>query len=417
MKKCVKDSQEACYYPVASCIPVCGDSQDPETCQCENEDFPHNWVKCTDGSTPSGGGSVEKKTPPNPITDSFVWSGPWCVGMYGDTWCWLANDKGEYAKDGKPYKCSEYKGWSADEWCYHPGKPKKGEEESGSAIGTGGSSGGHSASDTFQCPSKWYSGSTPADSEAKAWTMAHNVFRCMHDVQFAQWSNPVANDIKRYLKHQRSMVHSDSYDVQPPAGPAGENLFEGRPASYWKPANAASSWYSEVKKCTKFPGCTGGFNWQTGHFTAMIWAGVKEIGCSSNKHGVKGCRYKGNDHADCTTPNMGGCYDDSLPEAKKSLESCKAKVSECFGGAALPSGVEAFSLEDLDTAAPGSALQAAASSSVTAALAGLAAMTALFAGAWRVGRGRWRYAGVAGEAALPLDEMAGKEEGAAEEEQ
>uniref|UniRef100_A0A7S4RVR6 SCP domain-containing protein n=1 Tax=Alexandrium monilatum TaxID=311494 RepID=A0A7S4RVR6_9DINO len=390
LKKCVANSREACRYPIASCQPLCRDSDDPKQCACENEKFPDDWVNC-DGSSGSTGG--DSTSVPNEITRAFTHQGEWCVGVFENTWCWLADNQGKYAKDGKPYKCHSYVGYSADEWCYRT--PEKNGNEEGttdSSTATDGGSGGSAASDTFQCPSHWYADGAPTDSDAEAWTMAHNVFRCMHDVEFAQWSNPVAEDIESWLSGKRYMVHSDSYDVRPPAGPAGENLFSGQPASYWTPAKATSSWYSEVEDCSSFPGCGGGFDRRTGHFTAMIWAGVSKIGCNSNSHGLKGCRYKGADVRDCTVPNMGGCYNKMLPAAKKSLAACKAKVKECFGGKALPAHIEAFGLEDLDLGAasnsPGAHFRHSRAAVVGATAAALSGLGLLFALAWRSGRHR-----------------------------
>jgi len=62
----------------------------------------------------------------------------------------------------------------------------------------------------------------------------------------------------------------------------------------------------------------------------MIWAGVQKIGCSSNSHGVKGCRYKAGDSKGCDTPNMFGCYDENVPEPSLSFSVCKEHVEACF---------------------------------------------------------------------------------------
>ena len=50
----------------------------------------------------------------------------------------------------------------------------------------------------------------------------------------------VYQDCYNTFKDQSEMKHSDSYGVQPPAGPAGENLFK---ASYQaNPQEAVASW-------------------------------------------------------------------------------------------------------------------------------------------------------------------------------
>merc|ERR1712100_928201 len=106
------------------------------------------------------------------------------------------------------------------------------------------------------------------------------------------------------------MSHSKSYDVPAPAGPAGENLAW---ASYSLSAErSVQMWYDEVNDCGPFPGCKTGSTGVTGHFTALIWDGVKEIGCHANNHGLRACQYRGGDTKDCTTPNMGKLREERL---------------------------------------------------------------------------------------------------------
>lgn len=52
MKKCVNSSSMSCYYPIANCRPPCHDSTWPlSSCNCENSDFPRNWLRgCTDNT-------------------------------------------------------------------------------------------------------------------------------------------------------------------------------------------------------------------------------------------------------------------------------------------------------------------------------------------------------------------------------
>jgi hypothetical protein len=251
------------------------------------------------------------------------------------------NTKGDYAKNSDSVSCSKYEGRSADEWCYRPPEPDDGSSTNGAAEETSGGSGGgeSSASGAWKCQSQWHVQGTAQGDDAKDWTIAHNVYRCMHGIQFVKWSNPMAANIEAYLAPLTDMKHDHSYDLSPPEGPSGENLFWGSPASYWKVGHAVQGWYSEVSDCQSLPGCTSSKGGQVGHFTAMNWAGVKEIGCTSNSHGLKGCRYKGNDNKDCTTPNMGGCYKEQVPPEKTSYNECKKKVLDCFGVSSLPTGV------------------------------------------------------------------------------
>ena len=44
MKKCVQKGQDECYVEVARCVDFCYDSANQEKCNCENQDYPQNWV-------------------------------------------------------------------------------------------------------------------------------------------------------------------------------------------------------------------------------------------------------------------------------------------------------------------------------------------------------------------------------------
>merc|ERR1719191_2320345 len=79
------------------------------------------------------------------------------------------------------------------------------------------------------------------------------------------------------------------------------------------PEQAVEMWYSESADCQGgaegfTDGCATGANGaETGHFTAMIWTGVKQIGCSfsaSTAPTLVICRYKSGDTLDMDTPNM-----------------------------------------------------------------------------------------------------------------
>jgi hypothetical protein len=137
----------------------------------------------------------------------------------------------------------------------------------------------------------------------------------------------VYDDCYSTFKDQSQMQHSASYDVKPPAGPAGENLFW---ASYVAtPLEACAGWYSEFAECGPFPGCKDGASGTTGHFTSMSWKGVKEIGCAYGKDGLIACRYKAGDTLGSDTPNMAGGYKDNVLEKKHTYSECLAAVSKC----------------------------------------------------------------------------------------
>merc|ERR1719262_332361 len=131
--------------------------------------------------------------------------------------------------------------------CFGHGKESGDEGNTGEAetTGTTASDDGYDNGGNWKCGT-WHKGGSPTDPEAKAWTAAHNIFRCMHDVEFVQWSNPVADDAQAYCKPLTSMAHSDSYGVKPPAGPAGENLYWAWSSSgdVAPPEDVVKSWSS-----------------------------------------------------------------------------------------------------------------------------------------------------------------------------
>jgi hypothetical protein len=115
------------------------------------------------------------------------------------------------------------------------------------------------------------------------------------------------------------MQHAKSYRIKPPAGPAGENLARG----YGDIKSVNAGWYNEIKDCGPFPGCKQGKTGVIGHFTAMIWKGVKEIGCGINKaKRLYVCRYKAGDKLNRDTPNMGGGYTANVLGPVKSRSQC-----------------------------------------------------------------------------------------------
>lgn len=162
----------------------------------------------------------------------------------------------------------------------------------------------------------------------------------MHDVPALVWSNAMYDNVKKTFPNDRTLKHSKSYDVPPPAGPAGENLAGGSSwadNSPWgsdrgKPEEATGMWYDEIKDCGPFPGCERGKRGVTGHFTAMIWDGVKELGCYSNPHGIRACQYRSGDRKGCETCNMMGNYEKNVFRAVHSMDYCKKILQECKSG-------------------------------------------------------------------------------------
>jgi len=69
MKKCVANSREGCYLPIAGCRPMCHDSKEPAECTCKNADFPAQWQHPTckgDGSAPQPAPAPTPRPAPAP---------------------------------------------------------------------------------------------------------------------------------------------------------------------------------------------------------------------------------------------------------------------------------------------------------------------------------------------------------------
>lgn len=94
-----------------------------------------------------------------------------------------------------------------------------------------------------------------------------------------------------------------------------------------------SAWYSEVDCCSTLPGCEAG-SCAIGHFTAMVWKGVSEIGCAQNSRRIYICRYRSGDSLSKNTANMRGHYTEMVLPAVKSLETCEAEVGNSGGSPA-----------------------------------------------------------------------------------
>merc|ERR1711924_563372 len=128
-----------------------------------------------------------------------------------------------------------------------------------------------------------------SQSEINQWLSATNADRAKHGAAPVTWSNELATYAQNWA-NRGQFAHSNCYgNVK-----AGENLAAG----YRTIAQAVAGWYGEVKDCI-WPGCQSGKGGAAvGHFTAMVWKGVKEIGCGINPTGWNGmpmyvCEYRG----------------------------------------------------------------------------------------------------------------------------
>ena len=141
--------------------------------------------------------------------------------------------------------------------------------------------------------------------------VAHNTYRCMHNVPLVSWSHCVENSAQEWA-NRGQFAHSKSYYFKPCAGPAGENLANG----FGDPKDAITTFYNE-KPYWDRSGKTAYVS-SAGHYTAMMWKSISHIGCARNGR-LDVCRYKSKtDKLDCTIPNMAGCFRQNMVEADPS---------------------------------------------------------------------------------------------------
>ncbi len=140
-----------------------------------------------------------------------------------------------------------------------------------------------------------------------------------HDAPLVVWDCDVAANAQAWAD-RGVFENSSSYQLSPPAGPAGENIALGQATG----TAATDDWYKEVSNWMYDPGDGTNNQGETGHFTAMIWKGVTKLGCGyypSTNFWV--CRYKAGDTLSADTPNMAGTITRFLScNAGSNCESC-----------------------------------------------------------------------------------------------
>jgi len=149
------------------------------------------------------------------------------------------------------------------------------------------------------------------EATAKRWVKVHNQFRCSNGMGNVAWSKEAADNAQEYVNTLTGLVHSAAYQLTWPAGPAGENLAMG----YQSLEAAVAGWHSEEKDCIwqedgEDAGCSkAAGDAMVGHFTAMTWKGVTQIGCAIRAdYKIYICRYLSGSILGPQTANMAGAF-------------------------------------------------------------------------------------------------------------
>ncbi len=116
--------------------------------------------------------------------------------------------------------------------------------------------------------------STRAPSKAfNDFITAHNKYRRLHCAQPVAWSPALAAIAQRWADHLRGRQCSLQHN---PDTTYGENLTYGSPSGSLTPEEVVQGWYSEVGKYSfRHPQ----YRPAAGHFTQVVWAGTRRIGC------------------------------------------------------------------------------------------------------------------------------------------
>jgi uncharacterized protein YkwD len=103
---------------------------------------------------------------------------------------------------------------------------------------------------------------------------AHNRHRAAHCVGQLTWSTQLAHVAQawadRLAGNGCAFGHSGA--------PYGENLAAGTEGALSGEA-AVDMWYREMNE---YDFAAGGFSMQTGHFTQIVWASTRSVGCGSS---------------------------------------------------------------------------------------------------------------------------------------
>lgn len=277
----------------------------------------------------------------------------------GKKWCWLVSDgKEKYIYDGDDgYSCASYDGYKVSDYCQdggtttHTGTDVSAAEPSGMGAAPTPAIKTEPADEKkaddcgaagWTCPSSWTTGDAtfaPSDApDAKAFVAAHNIYRCMHDVQSVQWDKEVYDSAKGWAQSTgTTMKHSSSGTSDRPESD-GENLAGTFKASKHPGVDATHMWYSEIEEpCGNAKSCFQSFN--AGHFTAMIWKTVNKIAYSDTTGELAVGRYRGCDGTMWTSPNFNSAYAKNVPPPIHNWGECTTKVFACDAFKGLNDGV------------------------------------------------------------------------------
>lgn len=144
-------------------------------------------------------------------------------------------------------------------------------------------------------PSEAESGDAGRDF-ARELLAAHNLERDRMGVPRLGWSQELARDARQWAVHLAE-IGKMRHTTQAQRNSAGENLWMGK-AGYYGARRMVDTFLDEKRNFRpgKFPDVSRTGRWQdVGHYTQIIWASTKEVGCAIARGGENDflvCRYR-----------------------------------------------------------------------------------------------------------------------------
>ena len=128
---------------------------------------------------------------------------------------------------------------------------------------------------------------TESDTFTSAVLDAHNMYRSDHDASDLRWNDTLADSSESYLDSDGSGSTScPDFEHSDEAGSVyGENLALG----HMNATQAVEAWGDE-RDMYDFD--DGGFDEETGHFTAMVWQNTTDVGCARKFCDVDGWEHR-----------------------------------------------------------------------------------------------------------------------------
>jgi len=131
-----------------------------------------------------------------------------------------------------------------------------------------------------------------------AWELlaAHNLERDRMKLPRLKWSQELARDAQQWAGHLAGLGRMQ-HTTQAQRKSTGENLWMGQ-AGYFTPRSMVETFLQERKhfRAGEFPDVSRTGRWQdVGHYTQIIWAETREVGCAVARGKVNDflvCRYR-----------------------------------------------------------------------------------------------------------------------------